>query len=74
MTTGLHPDLSAQQIIDTLKIALMIGDVRLIEEKEGVGGDIYVLDAAILGPSMLARLTPSSIKKFMICVQVGYIS
>ncbi|XP_026333792.1 alpha-tocopherol transfer protein-like [Hyposmocoma kahamanoa] len=69
---GIHPDLTAQQIVDTLKIALMIGDVRLIEEKEGVAGDIYVLDAAILGPSMLARLTPSSIKKFMICVQEAY--
>lgn len=67
---GIHPNLDSQQITDTLKLALMIGDVRLFEEKEGVSGDIYVLDAAILGPSLLARLSPSIVKKFMICVQV----
>lgn len=48
----------------------MIGDVRLVEEVEGVAGDIYVLDAAVLGPSLLAKLSPTVIKKFMICVQV----
>ncbi|XP_049879152.1 alpha-tocopherol transfer protein-like [Pectinophora gossypiella] len=69
---GIHPDLNSQQITDTLKLALMIGDVRLTEEKEGVAGDIYVLDAAILGPSLLARLSPSTVKKFMICVQEAY--
>lgn len=62
--------MESQQIVDTLKLALMIGDVRLTEEKEGVAGDIYVLDAAILGPSMLTKLSASTIKKFMICVQV----
>lgn len=41
-----------------------------MEEIEGVGGDIYILDGAVLGPSLLAKLTPSTIKKFMICVQV----
>lgn len=48
----------------------MIGDIRLGEEVEGVAGDIYVLDGAVLGPSLLAKLSPSIIKKFMICVQV----
>lgn len=62
--------MDSQQIVDTLKLALMIGDVRLTEEKEGVAGDIYVLDAAILGPSMLTKLSATTIKKFMICVQV----
>lgn len=67
---GIHPDMSSQQIVDTLKLALMIGDVRLTEEKEGVAGDAYVLDAAVLGPSMLTKLSATTIKKFMICVQV----
>ncbi|KOB76021.1 Cellular retinaldehyde-binding protein [Operophtera brumata] len=69
---GIHPNMDAQQIVDTLKLALMIGDVRLTEEKEGVAGDIYVLDAAILGPSMLTKLSATTIKKFMICVQEAY--
>ena len=68
---GLYNGLDSQQITDTLKLALMIGDVRLVEEVEGVAGDIYVLDGAVLGASLLARLSPSTIKKFLICVQVG---
>ncbi|XP_052751970.1 alpha-tocopherol transfer protein-like [Galleria mellonella] len=69
---GVHPNLDAQQIIDCLKLALMIGDVRLLEELEGVAGDVYVLDADILGPSLLAKLSPTTVKKFMICVQEAY--
>lgn len=48
----------------------MIGDVRLVEETVGVAGDIYVLDGAVLGASLLGKVSPSTIKKFMICVQV----
>ncbi|XP_072934254.1 alpha-tocopherol transfer protein-like [Epargyreus clarus] len=69
---GLHPNLDSQQITEILKLALMIGDVRLIEEREGVAGDIYVLDAMVLGPSLLAKLSPSVVKKFMICIQEAY--
>ncbi|XP_059050190.1 alpha-tocopherol transfer protein-like [Achroia grisella] len=69
---GSHPNLDSQEITDTLKLALMIGDIRLLEELEGVSGDVYVLDAAVLGPSLLAKLSPSTIKKFMICVQEAY--
>lgn len=69
---GIHAEMSAQQIVDTLKLALMIGDVRLTEEREGVAGDVYVLDAAVLGPSMLTKLSATTIKKFMICVQEAY--
>ncbi|KAL0818430.1 hypothetical protein ABMA28_008894 [Loxostege sticticalis] len=69
---GVQPNLNAQEIADTLKLALMIGDVRLTEEREGVAGDVYVLDAAVLGPSLLAKLSPTTIKKFMICVQEAY--
>ncbi|XP_045770616.1 alpha-tocopherol transfer protein-like [Maniola jurtina] len=69
---GLYPGLDSQQITDTFKLALMIGDIRLVEEIVGVAGDIYVLDGAVLGPSLLAKLSPSVIKKFMICVQEAY--
>lgn len=69
---GLHPNLDSQQITDTLKLALMIGDVRLVEETVGVAGDIYVLDGAVLGASLLGKVSPSTIKKFMICVQEAY--
>ncbi|XP_063628798.1 alpha-tocopherol transfer protein-like isoform X1 [Cydia splendana] len=69
---GTHPNLDAKQITDVLKLALMIGDVRLTEEKVGVAGDVYILDATVLGPSLLARLSPSVIKKFLICVQEAY--
>ncbi|CAH2238444.1 alpha-tocopherol transfer protein-like isoform X2 [Pararge aegeria] len=69
---GLYPGLDSKQITDTFKLALMIGDIRLVEEVVGVAGDIYVLDGAVLGPSLLAKLSPSVIKKFMICVQEAY--
>ncbi|KAL4707239.1 hypothetical protein ACJJTC_008320 [Scirpophaga incertulas] len=69
---GVYPNLNTQEITDSLKLALMIGDVRLTEEREGVAGDIYVLDAAILGPSLLAKLSPATVKKFMICIQEAY--
>ncbi|CAH0713573.1 unnamed protein product, partial [Brenthis ino] len=69
---GIDPALDSQQITEILKSALMIGDIRLGEEVEGVAGDIYVLDGAVLGPSLLAKLSPSTIKKFMICVQEAY--
>jgi hypothetical protein len=49
----------------------MIGDVRLTEEREGVAGDVYILDAEVLGPSLLAKLSPATVKKFMICIQVS---
>lgn len=47
-----------------------MGDVRLKEELEGVAGDIYVLDASVVSPSHLAKISPTAIKKFLICVQV----
>ncbi|XP_038213753.1 alpha-tocopherol transfer protein-like [Zerene cesonia] len=69
---GLDKNLDTNQINDAFKIALMIGDVRLREEKEGVGGDIYILDASIVTPSHLGKISPSAVKKFLICVQEAY--
>lgn len=69
---GLDKDIDADRLNNILKIALMIGDVRLKEELEGVGGDIYVLDASVVTPAHLAKISPSAIKKFLICVQEAY--
>lgn len=69
---GVDDKLESHEITDTLKLALMIGDVRLFEETEGVGGDIYVLDGRVLAPSHLGKLSPAVLKKFFICVQEAY--
>ncbi|XP_034827631.1 alpha-tocopherol transfer protein-like [Maniola hyperantus] len=69
---GLDKNIDADQLNNMFKLALMMGDVRLKEELEGVGGDIYILDASVVSPSHLAKLSPSSIKKFLICVQEAY--
>ncbi|XP_050353393.1 alpha-tocopherol transfer protein-like [Nymphalis io] len=69
---GLDKNIDPEQLNNIFKIALMIGDVRLKEELEGVGGDIYILDASVVTPSHLAKISPSSIKKFLICVQEAY--
>lgn len=69
--TGVDDKIDTQEINDILKIALMLGDVRLYEETEGVAGDVYILDGKILAPSHLGKLSPSVIKKFFVCVQVN---
>lgn len=48
----------------------MLGDVRLNEEKEGVAGDVYILDASVATPTHFAKFTPTLVKKFLVCVQV----
>lgn len=73
MISGIDDKLESHEITETLKLALMIGDVRLYEETEGVGGDIYVLDGGVLAPSHLGKLSPAVVKKFFICVQVIHI-
>ncbi|CAH0713572.1 unnamed protein product, partial [Brenthis ino] len=69
---GLDKNVDPEQLNNIFKIALMIGDIRLKEELEGVGGDIYILDASVVTPSHLAKISPSAIKKFLICVQATY--
>ncbi|XP_075984069.1 alpha-tocopherol transfer protein-like [Anticarsia gemmatalis] len=69
---GLDKNLDTDQLNDAFKITMMVGDVRLREETEGVAGDIYVLDASIVAPSHLGRLSPSALKKYFICVQEAY--
>ncbi|KAG6449790.1 hypothetical protein O3G_MSEX006247 [Manduca sexta] len=69
---ALDKDVDTNMLNDAFKIAMMIGDIRLKEEIEGVAGDIYVLDASTIIPSHLGKVSPAAIKKFMICVQEAY--
>ncbi|XP_063368553.1 alpha-tocopherol transfer protein-like [Cydia amplana] len=69
---GIDKNVDTHQLIDAFKMAMMIGDVRLKEEIEGVGGDVYVLDASVVAPSHLAKISPTAVKKFLICVQEAY--
>lgn len=64
--TILHPS-----PYDVAKIVLMIGDIRLAAEETGVAGDVYVLDAGIITTSHVAKVTPTMIKQFLVCVQVN---
>ncbi|XP_013184161.2 alpha-tocopherol transfer protein-like [Amyelois transitella] len=70
---AVDPNVDAAQLVNVFKVALMIGDIRLKEEKEGVGGDVYILDASkAVSPSNLAKVSPALLKKFLICVQEAY--
>ena len=59
-------------VADGMKLALMIGDIRLFEELVGVGGDVYILDASVATPTHFAKFTPALVKKFLVCVQEAY--
>lgn len=59
-------------VADGMKLALMIGDIRLFEEKVGVAGDVYILDASVATPTHFAKFTPALVKKFLVCVQEAY--
>ncbi|KAL0867916.1 hypothetical protein ABMA27_008594 [Loxostege sticticalis] len=65
-------DLDTHQLNDAFKIAMMIGDIRLKEEIEGVAGDVYILDASVVNASHIGRISIPSVKKFLICVQEAY--
>ncbi|CAK1590112.1 unnamed protein product [Parnassius mnemosyne] len=69
---GLDKDGQTPIVADAFKLALMMGDVRLFEEKEGVAGDVYILDASVVTPTHFAKFTPALVKKFFVCVQEAY--
>ncbi|XP_014092460.1 alpha-tocopherol transfer protein-like [Bactrocera oleae] len=69
---GIDVDFQAQHINDAAKVALMIGDIRLLEEKVGIAGDIFIVDATLASAHHFAKFTPTVIKKFLIAVQEGY--
>ncbi|CAH0758486.1 unnamed protein product [Diatraea saccharalis] len=64
--------LDTHHLYDAFKITMMIGDIRLKEEYEGVAGDVYILDAGIVSPAHLAKLSLTTVKKFFICIQEAY--
>ncbi|CAB3245876.1 unnamed protein product [Arctia plantaginis] len=65
-------NLDTHQLNELFKITLMIGDLRLLEPLEGVTGEVYILDASIVRPSHLGKLSLSAVKKFFICAQEAY--
>ncbi|XP_041971722.1 alpha-tocopherol transfer protein-like [Aricia agestis] len=65
-------NLDSSFVSSLLKLSLMLGDVRLKEEAEGVAGDVYVMDVAPLSPAHLTLLSLTTIKKYLICVQDAY--
>lgn len=70
MLRAIDKDISTPNVADIMKLVLMIGDIRLLEEREGVAGDVYVFDASVATPAHFAKFTPAIVKKFLICVQV----
>ncbi|KAG7197628.1 hypothetical protein KM043_013409 [Ampulex compressa] len=69
---GHQKEIPISNVADVMKLVLMIGDVRLKEERHGVAGDVYVLDASVATPTNFAKFTPALIKKFVVCVQEAY--
>ncbi|XP_075147014.1 alpha-tocopherol transfer protein-like [Haematobia irritans] len=69
---GIDCDFQSSQVNDAMKVALMLGDVRLAEESVGIAGDIFILDAAVATATHFAKFSPAAIKKFLICVQEAY--
>lgn len=53
-----------------MKVVLMIGDLRLEAEDTGVAGDVYILDASVATTNHFSKITPTVVKKFLVCVQV----
>lgn len=69
---GDSKDVPTPDVANSMKIILMIGDLRLAFEELGVAGDIIIMDAAVATPAHFARFTPPLVKKFLICVQEAY--
>ena len=67
---GINKDMSTPNIDDCMKLVLMAGDIRLKEEQVGVAGDVYVFDASVATPGYFSKVSPTMVKKFLICVQV----
>jgi hypothetical protein len=65
-------DFETPNIADVMKIALMIGDVRLAAEEVGVAGDVFILDASVASVNHFSKITPTIVKKFLVCVQEAY--
>lgn len=67
---GKDKDVDTPNIADIMKVVLMIGDLRLEDEDTGVAGDVYILDASVATTNHFTKITPTAVKKFLVCVQV----
>ena len=65
-------DIPTPSASESMKLVMMIGDVRLAEESVGVAGDVFIFDAVAASPKHLPKFTPQILKKFFICVQEAY--
>lgn len=72
MLRGVDKEIATPNVADIMKLVLMIGDIRLLEEQKGVAGDVYIFDASVATPGHFAKFTPAIVKKFLICVQEAY--
>jgi len=72
MLRGVDKEIVTPNVADIMKLVLMIGDIRLLEEQKGVAGDVYIFDASVATPGHFAKFTPAIVKKFLICVQEAY--
>lgn len=68
---GKDKDIETPNIADIMKVVLMIGDIRLEAEEVGVAGDVYILDASVATTNHFSKVTPATVKKFLVCVQVS---
>lgn len=68
---GKDKDIETPNIADIMKLVLMIGDLRLEEEDTGVAGDVYILDASVATTNHFTKITPTVVRKFLVCVQVS---
>lgn len=72
MLRAIDKDIPTPNVAEIMKLVLMIGDIRLLEEQKGVAGDVYIFDASVATPGHFAKFTPAIVKKFLICVQEAY--
>lgn len=68
---GVDKNVVTPDVAQQMKLVLMIGDIRLLEEQVGVAGDVYIFDASVATPAHFSKFTPTIVKKFLIAVQVS---
>lgn len=69
---AMDKDIPTPNASESMKLVMMIGDIRLVEESVGVAGDVFIFDAVAASPKHLPKFTPQILKKFFICVQEAY--
>ncbi|RZC35602.1 CRAL TRIO domain containing protein, partial [Asbolus verrucosus] len=72
ITGALHTDFDALDVVNLAKVVFMMADIRLGIEEVGSSGDIYVFDASIALPKHFVKISPTVVKKFVMCVHEAY--